>query len=561
MTARRMLIFTGFLLAMGLAGILKMGGSPQTQIKVSGANALANALLGRLYQRETDPSGNRIAQVVFVGDVMLGREVAKRGDVFDDVVDDLSGAQLLVGNLEGALAVESGASEELDARPEDLRLLFPPSAFALLQRAGFDLMSVANNHILDSGRAGKERTTSYLKRFGITPLGVHSQQIEYRSINGIRLAFLAYNAVAVPETDENLWRRREAIQTVRQARGAADAVIVLMHWGDEFAAHASPRQRQAAVELIEAGADLIVGCHPHVLQETQVVQALDGRVGFAAYSLGNFVFDQYDERARTGAALRVVFDRQGLFSVGGLPVRPGIRPRWLTGATAEMTIRNIRPQPLHQAFRCNPAGCEETVATQQYQVGGFWVDSIDLTGDGVAERIELRKGQLFLFERERGVWHSPPEWRVLDVAVGDPNRDGRSEVLIALEKPDQDGVMRSHPFIIGFRGGVYREVWGGSAVVDRIMEVELADVDQDGAEELIIIEEKCPRVGSQNNDKTGWKTNFDRGVLCGQAVAVWDWNGWGFSLFWRSFVARFQNLNLCNASGAEPILCVERLWY
>jgi hypothetical protein len=96
-------------------------------------------------------------------------------------------------------------------------------------------------------------------------------------------------------------------------------------------------------------------------------------------------------------------------------------------------------------------------------------------------------------------------------------------------------VPRSHPFIIGYREGAYRILWGGSAVADPIHEAELGDVDGDGVQELIVLEE--------------------RGDGC--AVTVWGWHGWGFSLMWRSPPGRYRDLALI-ASGADcpPIISV-----
>jgi hypothetical protein len=116
------------------------------------------------------------------------------------------------------------------------------------------------------------------------------------------------------------------------------------------------------------------------------------------------------------------------------------------------------------------------------------------------------------------VWRSPDTWRVVDLALGDPNDDGRHELLLAFWRPDDDGVPRSQPFIVGYRGGVYRTVWGGSPVDNPIYEVALGDVDGDGREDLVVLEE--------------------------QAVAVWRWHGWGFSLMWRSPPGRYQDLIL-----------------
>jgi hypothetical protein len=102
-------------------------------------------------------------------------------------------------------------------------------------------------------------------------------------------------------------------------------------------------------------------------------------------------------------------------------------------------------------------------------------------------------------------------------------------MLLALQKPDRSGVLLSHPFILGHRGGELRVLWGGSAVSDPILEVELGDLDADGLQELAVLEEL-----------------HDGG---GRAVSVWRWNGWGFSQVWRSAPGRYANLQL--APGPE----------
>src|SRR5690606_29266839 len=114
----------------------------------------------------------------------------------------------------------------------------------------------------------------------------------------------------------------------------------------------------------------------------------------------------------------------------------------------------------------------------------------DLTGDGVPETVRLEGEQVVVYEAGVEAWRGLPEWRVADLALGDPNDDGRAEIVLALWKADEEGVLRSHPFIVGYRGGTYRVLWGGSALAKPIHEVELRDVDGDGAEELLVLEEQ-----------------------------------------------------------------------
>lgn len=154
---------------------------------------------------------------------------------------------------------------------------------------------------------------------------------------------------------------------------------------------------------------------------------------------------------------------------------------------------------------------------------------VDLTGDGVLETI-LREGEtLRIRQGETEIWRSDPVWRVVDVALGDPNDDGRYELLAALWKPNDVGVLTSHPFIIAHRGGAIKVIWGGSAVTYGIHELALADVDGDRVEELIVLESAQSGAGPDAVQRT---------------LSVWDWHGWGFNLRWRSEAARYENLGL-----------------
>jgi hypothetical protein len=131
----------------------------------------------------------------------------------------------------------------------------------------------------------------------------------------------------------------------------------------------------------------------------------------------------------------------------------------------------------------------------------------------------------------------------VDLAPGDPNDDGRSELLLALWKPDAKGVLRIHPFILGYREGGYRVLWGGSAVVDPIYEVELGDVDGDGVQELIVLE-------SHGESSSPVAQHL-------AAVTVWRWHGWGFSLAWRSPPGRYRDMALVTAlEGSPPTISV-----
>lgn len=163
--------------------------------------------------------------------------------------------------------------------------------------------------------------------------------------------------------------------------------------------------------------------------------------------------------------------------------------------------------------------------------GKFIEGESDLTGDGVPEQIRKIDEKVCIFQNGSEVWCTPPEWQILDLARGDPNDDGREEILLAFWKDDPQGVPRSHPFIIGYREGLYRTIWGGSPVSEAIYEVALGDVDGDGIQDLVVI------------DAAGETEH---------TVSVWHWYGWGFSLMWRSEVGYYRDLTLEPGEVREP---------
>jgi hypothetical protein len=188
-------------------------------------------------------------------------------------------------------------------------------------------------------------------------------------------------------------------------------------------------------------------------------------------------------------------------------------------------------------FACDSQACYPVEGVQGPEPGPLGEGEIDLTGDGILEQVSLKGDRVVVYGDGVEVWRSPPEWRVVDVALGDPNDDGRGELLLAFWKPDAAGVLRSHPFVIGYRGGIYRTLWGGSAVRDPIHEVALGDVDGDGVQELVVLEQQ--------------------GGGGDRAVTVWRWHGWGFSLVWRSPVGAYRGLGLiARGDGNPPMIAV-----
>jgi len=234
--------------------------------------------------------------LAFGGDVMLGRGVAQALDgdwkaAFSTVRPWLAEADLTFANLESPLTTAPQVSSGYD-----LRTL--PAAVDAFRTAGFDVVSLANNHAFDAGEPGLAETVATLDAAGIT--GVVTQTTgDLRQ--SVRYHLLAFDDSLSPLDID------AAAQQVAKARQHADLVIVSVHWGGEYQAAPSPRQQAIAQALARAGADLIIGHGPHVLQRVEWM----GKT-LVAYSLGNLLFDQlYPLDCRQGVILRVTRSVRG----------------------------------------------------------------------------------------------------------------------------------------------------------------------------------------------------------------------------------------------------------
>ncbi len=232
---------------------------------------------------ETSPT----VTLALTGDIMLGRGIAHSyltdsssswGLAFAEIKPYLTSADLAMANLESPITT----APLLDGVVFDLRA--PPESVAALTEADFDLLSIANNHIMDCGEKGLHDTFDTLNRANIVPIGPTPKPVFIHK-RGITLAFIAFDDLS-STIDVS-----EAVQIVRDARKKAAVVIVSIHWGREYVPAPAPRQIELAHKLAEAGATIIWGHHPHVLQPVKWINKGE-QPTLVAYSLGNLLFDQ-----------------------------------------------------------------------------------------------------------------------------------------------------------------------------------------------------------------------------------------------------------------------------
>lgn len=256
--------------------------------------------------------------IAFVGDVMLaeapGRTIARGGDPFRHFAKMLASADLRVANLESVVATKGSP------QPGKIyAFLAHPRVLGLL-KTHFDAVTLANNHSGDYGPDAFVEMLGLLRERGIPYFGggnhlreAHAPLVVQR--RGLKIAFLGYNEFLPRSFEADFdqpgvaWSEDDqVVADIAQARRMADLVIPVMHWGWEYERLASARQRQLARLMIDAGADAVVGGHPHV---TQDVEFYKGKP--VIYSLGNFVFNGFkDEAGNTGWLLKMDMDRSGV---------------------------------------------------------------------------------------------------------------------------------------------------------------------------------------------------------------------------------------------------------
>ena len=242
-------------------------------------------------------------------------------------------ADFVVGNLETTLA-----GEEFGGYSGYPLFNSPPELAAVLKKGGFDLLSTANNHTLDRGPSGVINTINNIEKAGLDFVGTarcreEREKVYLLSKNGIRTAFLAYsygtNGLPVPPDKDyliNLIDEELISKDIFRAKNthAADIIVVCMHWGQEYQRVPSERQKELARILIDLGADIIIGNHPHVIQPAEIVET-EKSSGLVFYSLGNFISNQRERYCDTGmiAFIKIQFEPEtDTYSISLLEIEP-----------------------------------------------------------------------------------------------------------------------------------------------------------------------------------------------------------------------------------------------
>lgn len=299
----------------------------------------------------TEPvAEDKIVHVAAAGDNLIHYSVYKNAlnysadgttynflPMYENVRDIIESADLSILNQETVI------SQSNDVVGANFVFNSPPEVAYSMIDLGFDVFTMANNHLLDMGASGLEESLKFWDgleaQYGVTALGAYHdeadmQNIRTREVNGVTVAFLAYtehiNGYSIPADSPLrvvLNSETELIESqIKEANEIADVVIVSAHWGVEDTHVVSEDRKELAQNMVNWGADVIIGCHTHTAETMEYLTRPDGTKGFVYYSLGNFICAQTDNFNLVGeiADFDIVVDGETnevtLENVGAVPI-------------------------------------------------------------------------------------------------------------------------------------------------------------------------------------------------------------------------------------------------
>ncbi|MEN3043098.1 MAG: CapA family protein [Fervidobacterium sp.] len=293
-------------------------------------------------------SFSAVVNFSFVGDVMFPKSILEMfktpsgydfKPIFSEVKDIISLSDIAFCNLETTLGGPPYTGVPKFSSPDEV--------LEALQWAGFDVVNVSNNHMLDTGVNGLRRTIQQVRNYGFTAVGGRLSPNEPRysivELNGVKISFAGFtfstNGIPIEREYDYMFdyiNDHVVLSTVKQMRQNSDIVVVHFHFGVEFMRSPTKEQERIAKLCIENGADIVVGSHPHVLQRVDVVN-YNGKKKVIAYSLGNFVSNMLEPYTDVGVILNVSYDTEQ----GAIVVNPIITWRHRFSKNGKNSLRII----------------------------------------------------------------------------------------------------------------------------------------------------------------------------------------------------------------------------
>ena len=262
---------------------------------------------------EADTSATSTLNIFVAGDIMLDRNVRNKinkegfDSVFGDIEKMVQGYDVVVANLEGPMTTNPSLTTSLKSKV--LQFTFDPAMAPLLKNAGFTIFGLANNHTDNFGREGLAETRGYLANSNLAYYGDPENATEVATtttVHGITVAFVGFHQFS-EENFPHVFNEIRRLHTLKE-QGSVDYIIVSPHWGVEYKKTPTDYQQLLGHQFIDAGADAVIGSHPHVVE---TLETYKGKPIY--YSLGNFVFDQnFSYDVTHGLALGITLKKNSI---------------------------------------------------------------------------------------------------------------------------------------------------------------------------------------------------------------------------------------------------------
>jgi poly-gamma-glutamate synthesis protein (capsule biosynthesis protein) len=422
--------------------------------------------------------------ILFVGDILLSRNVrteieARHTFPWETLKSQFQTYDLVVGNLEGAIGDPSGQVQMGNKSPIfGIDSLHVP----LLSQAGFNVITLENNHSLDFGVVGKMKTIEELRLNQVAPVFLDNSP-QFFTVKDVVIAVVALNMVLSKDSSKNQVPSIEIKQKLRLARSLAKMVVVSVHWGSELLEWPNNEQRDIAKWLVRNGTDLIIGSHPHVVQKPELV---DGKPVF--FSLGNHLFDQKYPQTKQGLMVDIRIKE------------------------SSFTCTGISTHSENHSFYPIVSGKVE------FDFNSIKLNNKPLINNGIIIRpvsVSRSKDHKIVLEGVidgKKVWNTPP---MSIVTLTSGKLDGKNQFLFALEKhfSTLDGEVSLRPYVYSVNGSGISARWRGSGLAWPLLDAQLSIEDNNV---LCVLHRGDSFINPSK-------------ALYSSRLAAYKWNGFGFS--------------------------------
>lgn len=422
-------------------------------------------------------------RVLFVGDILLSRNVRTEfqkwnASPWEEMIPLFRSADLVIGNLEGAVG---SAENQYPSKSDSPVFDIDSTNIRLLKDAGFNVLTLENNHSFDLGKDGRRKTAEALQNCNLTPVYLDNSP-QFFTVKDIVIALVTINMIPGRDFSMNQIPSVEIRQKLRLAGSLANIVIVSVHWGSELLEWPNKVQRETADWLVKNGADVIIGSHPHVIQKPEMI---DGKPVF--FSLGNHLFDQKYPRTKEGLIVDVTIEN-GNYRCDGIITHTkqnSFYPQIIENKNFRLTSLSLR---------------SKTLSINEYTLKPISVS-------------ENNQSKIILEAFHDGIksWATHP---MSIVTITSARLDDQREYLFALEKhySSLDGEISLRPYVYDADDKGLIAKWRGSALAWPLLDAVISPCNSNI---LCALHRGDSFI---NPDKTNASTR----------IAAYEWNGFGF---------------------------------